>query len=403
MSIIASSTPTIEAGINGKYRVEVVSKNGCIRRPFGDEFRNNMIMDTGLKYIIGYMPNSSTGIGYASDSGLGLDPFFWTGGLNTIYRRYCRAELGLSATAAAKTQTTLQTPVTPTAKISTSVPTSYTCALDSTNYATTGEIIAKTQHQFDAETTTVTYWEAAIWPNYSAVNGWNVKTFFSRFVFPSALVVNADEFVRLEYQVSFKIPAVVSPGIRIEGGTFESISGMNVAGYLRLVGTATQNFGSVSPAGVWTGSNCYSPFPIGAVGGATSGTVIQRSSAKMLAAGFSSPGSGGALSASIATGSSTVEESPEVANTNYLLTSTDDQASRVFGIGGTYTFPVNNPTASVSIGGILIRSASYNEATTNTNGWLWTFDNPQTASNVKRMTFNVLQRIGVSRNAEDPL
>lgn len=383
--------------INGKYRLEIVSRNGTIRRPFGDDFIQNMVLDSGLKYFSGHMPYRSY------TSGGTISSFFWNvpGFWDASYKGGSRAELGAGDAPPNKTNTTLNSPLSP-AKISSKVGTGYTCFIDKSLYASTGVVTGGIQHEFGEESSSVTYKEAGIWVNHPNANARSAcyPCLFSRFVFPSPLIVNKYEFVRLEYQIKIEIIGSSSP-ILISGSPFDSNPLMDVSGSLRLVGTADKIFGNVSAGGTWTtgGSiNCaLSYFPISAIGWFS----YQVSTVTLLTSGFTIPSCGSSLSATKAQYTSGVANIGRTSAVNYFTESSEESSNRVFGIGDTYRFAVGNPSDSVSIGGMLIVPHIFdgNNCTDLTNGWLWSFNNNQIALSDKAMEFGIIQRVGVSLDA----
>jgi len=386
----------LKSNIGGEYRIEVKnSKTGEVRRPFGDEFKKNLITDIGLKTM------SCSIVLNSSDSRSSLSSL-GTYGLSSFAYSYSKIELGTNSSNLDRSNTGLGGPLG-TRKYSSSTSPDHVANIDVSKIAPTssggdGSATMAIQHQFQAETSSVTYREAGVWLNANTI----FPFLFSRFTFPD-LVIDEYEFVRVEYRVTYLIPSIVSP-ISLSGGIFSNTPDMNVEGTLSLVGSGVGIFGSLNPNGSISalGSGIfpfmhsqyvdqyYQPYDY----------YYVRGRAILLSSGFSAPQPGSNLSATKITTSTSqnillnmrsAASGTAVGEASGQPTA-DEIANRIYGMGFSFTFSPPNPTLSSSCGGILFKS--YPENDTITTGWLWKFNNAQNMLNTKTMKIGIIQRLG---------
>ncbi len=362
--------------LGGKWRVSVVDANtGKEKLPFGDELRDNLILDQGKHALAG----SST-IGQQF------------GNFNTT--QTCLADLmagtaliGTSPTPATAGNTGL---LGATTFSSTTTTSGYTCT--TTNVPQGDGVIFARSWDFAPVSTAIDIWEAAIRANTSSASG--IYDFvFTRFVLPGVLSLEPGQFVRLEYILTIRISAIVNAiPISLGSGSFDG------TGSLKLFGSFDNIFGRITGAGTVTVTRPnrnpgrgYFPIHRAAANGITyaAASMVANSSNENNPIVFP------ATNTTPATFLALAKDSVPNNSTRITETSTTAGFARVleynpatFTRSCVYTFAAGNPFGNAKVGGIFFNS--YTSATTFDYGWLWAFNAVQTKSgfNAISVTFN---------------
>lgn len=171
------STINFNSSISGEYLVEVIKADGSIRRPFGDKKRKNLILDTFFNAIM-------------RDNYLcGAQAFVQS----------CRVGGGAgSSTPAERTQTGLQGQQV----LITHIGDTFTANASS---SPTSSLILQRDFKFDVNNTAspISCREALVGCFGSNVSGMDITV--SRFVFPSDIIINTGEQLRISYTLNIRL------------------------------------------------------------------------------------------------------------------------------------------------------------------------------------------------------
>jgi len=350
---------TVGASFGGTWKVAIVNAStGAVHHPFGDKFRHNLILNQGLDLFVG----SAT---YYNDSSVG--------GATAAHlvSTLSRAGVGTSTTAAANSQTGIQAGAVYTQT-----------ATSGFNHSTTDDTGAGSRtfvrsYDFAPVASPVTYNEAVIEAQRQNIGALYA---YSRFVFPSGVSLVAGQFLRLSYALKITVPCIVTPiNVTISNGGFTG------DGTIKLVGTFNTIFGSLNSSTAVVGDNGYGwknflPFWNG---NSTSGTGGNNRLA-MLSSAADFPAVGVAPSLALATNSSHV---PPASITTGVYTAGSGTRD------ASYLVAAGNPSATSTLGGLLL----YTDSASNrlTSGYLWKFTTPQSKADTKALVLGM--RVTITR------
>lgn len=194
-------------GVSGKYLVEVCRDRKVIRQPFGSQMRPNLITTGFFDYV---MTNFS----------------------NDVWRRAIQyANAGTGTTAPANSDTKLTTWSIATNSLFTGGGNAQ--SNDTTNGAATWTFV----YEFATAGSGVTYNEAGL----SSVSG-GASGLTTHLLFPSGVVLNAGDNLRLTYSLTFSIPCLITP-ITV---SMAAVNGFNVSGSMKVTGPYANFFGTVN-------------------------------------------------------------------------------------------------------------------------------------------------------------
>ncbi len=326
-------------GIKGEYQIQVISPDGSISFPIGEQFHKNIITNIGLSRLITHSTRQYNYNYTASDT------------TYTETTVYCR--VGSSATAAAAGDTQLGHQLldpAPTYTFYTGTDANKT----ETASALTGVVTHKRTYQF-----------AAVGPSGATINeiglGWHPiddNTLFSRFVTPSAIVLADGQILRVVYQLTVSAPqyATATSVSGLSSGVSPDIfnlAGTTPSAGIKLVGGVRQVFGLLNTAGGFSydssdyssSGNLWTLVSQGESGGAEKGLGYYLSSDATF------PTVGVDITASVIAGSGSqnrVSRSPDV----------DIVTNRY--VDCVYEFTVSQPTNSASnVRAVIFRGMTY--------------------------------------------
>jgi hypothetical protein len=202
----------IRATIVGKYKVQVCRNGVVVREPFGDNWIPNLVLNQGLDLMI-----------------TGTD----CTGLMTFGR------IGSGTTTPTVSDTSLANQLKVTSTILGS-------GNGTTNDTVNGAATHTKVYEFAAESATVTYNELGV----GSAQSTNLGT---RALFPSGVVCNNGDNMRLTYSLTFSIPSIVSP-VTI---SLSAVNGFNVSGTLKTVGTFQNLFAALAAGGGSSGGGTW--------------------------------------------------------------------------------------------------------------------------------------------------
>ena len=241
----------IDCRPRGKWLVEIKRSDGTIRRPFGDNWVNNVFLnawaDNQMTGAAG--SNASFGNPFVSTRFTWLN-FFYGQGSDPANGNLMSFAVGSGTTPAQQTDTTLANQI----------------RFDSTpfvtgnsiSYSTTsGNVVYTIKEEFPVETDPVTYNEAGIRiVSGSGINQWvinglgsNAARLINRVVFPGSINLIAGEQLILTLAVT--IPTLGSSAGKTI--TIAAQNGVNISGVLKCIGSqAAIAGGTVTAAGAIT-------------------------------------------------------------------------------------------------------------------------------------------------------
>lgn len=224
------NTINFNSSISGEYLVEIVKADGSISRPFGDKKRKNLILDTFFNAIMrdNYLAGAQAFI------------------------QSCRVGGGTgSDTPAVRTQTGLQGQQV----LLTHLSDTFTANASS---SPTSSLILQRDFKFDVNNTAnpISCREAVVGCFGSSGGGMNAGTLditVSRFVFPSDIIINTGEQLRISYTLNIRlrylyenIPVVMSS------------NGLDLTGIVRYTSTANAlNCGGPSATVTYINANGF--------------------------------------------------------------------------------------------------------------------------------------------------
>lgn len=213
----------LTAGIKGEYLLYVVNPDGSHAYPIGEEFHKNIITDIGLDRLLSFTGMEQYG-----------------GSMETLFRGGCTSHcrLGSGATAAAATDTALQSQhanPAPTNTIFTGPGANTTTSTDAT---ITGVVTHQKTFEFAAAGSTVSVNEVGVgWTESTA------STLFSRFVLPATFSLVAGQILRVVWRWSISIPQFVTgTNTNLVSGAFDATGTAPTRG-LKVTGTVASLFG----------------------------------------------------------------------------------------------------------------------------------------------------------------
>lgn len=206
--LVVKEPVSYSVGIKGSYKVQVCRDGKVIREPFGPNFIPNLITDSGLDFLMS------------------------TSEVSTFSQaiRFCRAGTGTATPLASDTN--LGTPVTSTNTFTGS-------GSGYSNDTVNGAWTTTYSFEFATEVTTISYTEVGLSDQPST--GLRTHT-----LFPTAVVLNGGDNLRLVYSFTYSIPALVTP-ISI---SLAPVGGFDVSGNLKVAGTYSSIFGTVASTAV---------------------------------------------------------------------------------------------------------------------------------------------------------
>lgn len=247
---------TIDCRPRGKFLVEVRRTDGTIRRPFGDHLIENTFLNAWRDGQMGgtSIPTGNTDVASA---------FSWGGGgnasnlhtwLDLFYGAQSCIAIGSGSTAALASDTALETSI----------------RIDSTPYAggnvitwsqSTGDVVYTIKEEFPAETGSVTYREASIRINSTALTGQSINgltgasnRIINRVVFPANVILASGEVLILTIAVT--VPTLAKTTGKTV--TISAQNGMNISGELRCIcSQAALVGGTVTGGGVRTRNTAF--------------------------------------------------------------------------------------------------------------------------------------------------
>ena len=241
LSFSKITKPMYEGGLSidckprGKWLVEVRRTDGTIRRPFGDNWIDNLFIN---RYANGQL-GGAAGFGFAASSATAYSF------LSFFYGAKSSIAVGSGNTAVSVTDTALATPI----------------RFDSTPYAsgnsrswnsTTGDIVYTIKEQFPAETGSVTYREAGIriiggvtTQRMNGLDGAGTNGLLNRVVFPGNVVLTSGE--QLILTVAVTIPTLASSAGKTI--TIAAQNGVNISGVLKVIASESAMAGGTVTAG----------------------------------------------------------------------------------------------------------------------------------------------------------
>lgn len=239
-NLIINRTREVEIGaetlIKGMWKIEVVCPNGEIKKPFGDEWRPNLLMRRGLEQLSGGVSSFSTIAQLMNTAQYGnvtLSPTDRTynnglvnAGYNGIQNDTQNGIFGYSSFSSVGGAGNIVTDNLNTG---------------SRTFQKTYDFLA-TPNQQTVKEILITDWGG----DNSRGTGRIDSNMLSRFILPSPLVLAQYQFLRLTYALQVTIPAITPAGeinIDVQSGSFNGL------GRLRLIGLFNDIFGSMNTTG----------------------------------------------------------------------------------------------------------------------------------------------------------
>jgi hypothetical protein len=191
-------------GVSGKYLVEVCRDGKVIRQPFGPKMRPNLITNGFFDYCMG------------------------TNNTTVLRQAVLVARVGTGTTPPANGDTQLAAQTQTTSGLFTGG--GNTFSNDTVNGAWTGTWV----YEFAAVGSGVTLNEAGLAVNAGPSGGLSTHA-----LFPSGVVLNAGDNLRLTYSITYSIPSIVTP-ITV---SLAAVNGFNVSGSMKTCGLFNTNSG----------------------------------------------------------------------------------------------------------------------------------------------------------------
>ena len=386
---------TVTLRPQGAWFAEILDTDGTIRPAKcceGGSWIKNTFTNGFKDQVLAAMGINTSGAGTLSPSLVSIlyvNPCNYNGSATPSLM-----QVGTSTTAAAATQTCLQSYV--------KTATGFYPIGNSVTANSNGNIVAVSKQIFTAEAGTQTYNEACVTIcNYSqgqtglysapSASGTTPANYFmaNRVVFTSGVVLTAGQQLILTFAAT--IPTIYNNPQTI---TLTTQNGYNLSGQLALVGTL-QNIigGTVSTAGVWTDVDympgCLLPLASG-ITNATSGKFVLTGHNSIITAGTNGTnmwsGVTNSITAQAATSTSASDYSPGSFTTAPYTT----------GVGGVYNgsgnfnrsvlgyWAVGNPASTTTYNSLMIGNNSGVQA-----GWQLLFTTPQSFNNTTAVTFGL--------------
>lgn len=359
-------------GIGGKWKVEIIHPNGASEKPFGDELRNNLITNVGIDLAMGRSVNAPN---YKTT----------TSAANIIPNLIRQAAYGNNPAPAQVTDTDLTI-----SRILTSDPSGDNVATGDTSSTQDCTVVYDTT-QGSATFTRVYDFPTVTGPTFVrdigiySQNDNNARNLFSRMVMPSTITLAAGQFLRLTYELTVNIPALVTGvPISVSSGLF------NGGGQLRLVGRYQNIFGTMTNRGVPTYTTLDSAHARRCgwlMNGSSTSTITNRTTTHMVPPLIDFPAQDTSINFT------------QVGTT----VNSDPAAGIIFGAYSagqgfqdiTYNFRALNPTVLSNIGGVMFCSVTdTNQTLTNPKyGWYWKFNTTQEKDPNFILAINVRQSI----------
>jgi hypothetical protein len=218
------------AGVKGEYLPYIVNPDGTEEFPLGKEFIPNVITNIGIDR---WLTNADTSNSSQT----------WTNSISWI-------RAGSGTTAAAVTDTALQTQLTDPAPSNTNytstvpTPVNFTDLSNANTLGTATHTIVKQFAPLVGASATIN--EIGL--------GWSqttASTLFSRVVLPSSINLIQDQVLRVTYRLTVSIPLFITPiNIPSTSGSGFNVQGTASSGKgMRLTNSATWNFGTMATNG----------------------------------------------------------------------------------------------------------------------------------------------------------
>jgi hypothetical protein len=243
---------SIDLRPHGKWLIEVRRTDGTIRRPFGDNWIDNVFLNQWANGQLGGTNGLDQNAGWTNPNvslWSFLDLFYGRIPIDTSNFPLSDIAVGSGTTPATQSDTGLQSLIRADSTFS---PSGNTISWDSSS----GNIIYSVKKQYPLEVSSVTYNEAGIritsgTQGPTIINGLatNNSRIINRVVFPSSVILVAGE--QLIITVAITIPTLASTAGKTI--TIAAQNGVNVSGVLKAIGTqASMAGGSVTAGGTLT-------------------------------------------------------------------------------------------------------------------------------------------------------
>ena len=406
-NLIINRTREVEIGtetlVKGMWKLEVVCPNGEIKKPFGDEWRPNLLMRRGLQQLVGGLDGHSTIASLMNMAQYGnvvlspTDRTFRSGIVNTTnYSSITNdTQSGLFGHSSFSSVGAAGNIITD-------------------NFTTGSRTFQKT-YDFLATPNAQTVTEILITDNPNNQTrgaGLLAADMLSRFVLPSPVPLAQYQFLRLTYALQITIPALTAAGeinIDVQSGSFNGL------GKLRCIGTFNNIFGNMDVNGNPISAASRNPKACGfSVNDRARITpwclVSQGTTCASLVAGGDSSGTGQipfpSVNAGIGT-SQTIQPS-----SNHVTTAGAGGSVTDLGLsngnlswtrGATLLFPATNPNLPDQyIGGIVFGSFD-TSCMSDTNfdyaGWYWRFTDAGGAPRGQLKDINFALAVNITNTA----
>ena len=342
----------MNANLTGRFRFEIHCPDGTVKLPFGGEWVNNTVVDSGLNMLFN-QPQASGTAGQIAGSGYGF----------LVPMTFCRlSEFDSRAVVPADTASwILQQQGVASALYTKSAPeithVDYPDPVNSVSYGS------------DTNWVWATFQRTYVFAPQGAPKNWvgcgvsyssyNLDYLFSRIVLPATLTVLATEELRVIYQLKVAIP-------KNAAATGLTSDGFHGTGSVQVVGSYASIFGGINANGTEVGSTTANTMPHILRGNGTPTGYLLTNNAFPAENTSITPTYAGASKADSETTASTPS------------TYTAGNFYRDFPL----TWAANRPTATESD----IRSMFLGNSSTPTAGIQWLMDDHQTKSHTHTLT-----------------